>query len=113
MRYGHIGSKMFPAGHISREKARKTMQYILAEERKGITWRSLKKYETRNTVAFAYCTGLKDANVIQVFDSNETEDKENIYISEAATKTALKTFEGIAESDPDARNRNRHHCSGG
>jgi len=102
-RYGLIGPAMFPAGYNARKMARKAMQYVLAEERKGITWRSLREYETRNTVTFAYCTGLRDANVIQVFDSDYAEGKENIYISEEATKAALKTFEGIAESEPDAK----------
>jgi hypothetical protein len=103
MRYGRISAKVFSAGHQARENARKTVEYLLHKDRKGITWTSLQKYETRNTVAFAYCTGLRDTNAIQVFDSDETEDKENIYISEEATKTALKTFEGIAESDPEAK----------
>jgi len=102
-RYGHIGAKMFSAGHNSREKARKALEYLLHRDRKGVTWKSLRKYENRNTVAFAYCTALKDANVIQVFDSDDTEDNQNIYISEAATTNALKTFEGIAESASDAK----------
>jgi hypothetical protein len=102
VRYGRTGAKMFLAGRIARENARKTLEYILHREREGITWKSLRKYEIRNTVAFAYCTELKDANVIQVFDSDETEGKENIYISEAATTTALKTLDGITESAPDA-----------
>jgi hypothetical protein len=101
-RYGRIGAKMFSAGRIARENARKTLEYILHKDRRDITWRSLRKYETRNTIAFAYCAGLRDANVIQVFDSDDTKDKENMYISEEATKAALKTFEGIAESEPDA-----------
>jgi hypothetical protein len=102
-RYGRIGAKIFSVGRPARENARKALEYVLHKERKGITWTSLRKYETRNTVAFGYCTGLKDANVIQVFDSDEMEDKENIYVSEEATKTALKTFEGIAESDLNAK----------
>jgi hypothetical protein len=101
-RYGLISAKIFSAGRLSRENARKTLEYILHRDREGITWTSLRRYESRNTVAFAYCTELKDANAIQVFDSDDT-DKENIYISEEATKTALKTFEGIAEGDPDAK----------
>jgi len=103
MRYGRISAEMFPAGRCARENARKTLEYILHNDRKGINWTSLRKYETRNTIAFAYCTGLKDANVIRVFDSDETDDKESIYVSEEATKTILKTFEGIAESDPEAK----------
>ena len=102
-RYGLISAKMFSAGHIARENARKTLEYILHRDRKGITWRSLRKYENRNTVAFAYCTELKDANVIQVFESDDSENNENIYVSEEATTAALKTFEGIADSEPDAK----------
>jgi hypothetical protein len=102
-RYGLIGTKMFSAGRDARERARKTLEYILRREHEGITWKGLRKYENRNTVAFAYCTELKDANVIQVFDSDDTDGKENIYISEAATTTALKMLDGIAESIPDAK----------
>ena len=102
-RYGHIGSKIFSAGCDAREKARKTIEYTLRRDREGITWKSLRKYENRNTVAFAYCTAIKDANIIQVFDSYDTEDNQNIYISEAATTNALKTFDGIAESASDAK----------
>ncbi len=101
-RYGLESSDLFPSGHNARELARKTLKYILAPERKGITWISLRKYENRNTVAFAYCTKLTNTNVIKVFDSDDMEGQENIYISEEATKTALKTLEGIAESEPAA-----------
>lgn len=101
-RYGLESSDLFPAGHNARELARKTLKYILAPERKGITWISLRKYENRNTVAFAYCTKLTNTNVIKVFDSDDMEGQENIYISEEATKTALKTLKGIAESEPAA-----------
>ena len=103
MRYGRSSAKAFSAGHRARENARKTLKYILHKNREGITWTSLRKYESRNTVALGYCTGLKDTNVIQIFDSDETEDNKNIYVSEEATKTALKTFEGIAESVPEAK----------
>lgn len=103
MRYGLESSDLFPAGRNARELARKTLiKYVLDPERKGITWISLRKYENRNTVAFAYCTKLTNANVIKVFDSDDMEGQENIYISGEATKTALKTFEGIAESEPAA-----------
>lgn len=101
-RYGLESSALFPAGHDARELARKTLKYILAPERKGKTWISLRKYENRNTVAFAYCTKLITTNVIKVFDSDDTDNQENIYMSEEATKTALKTLEGIAESEPAA-----------
>jgi len=102
-RYGHIGAKMFSSGHNAREKARKTMIYILNQRLEGITWKGLRKYENRNTVAFAYCTALKDANIIQVFDSDDTEDNQNIYISEAATTNALKTLDGIIGSASDVK----------
>jgi len=102
-RYGHIGSKIFSAGRDTREKARKTIEYTLHKDREGITWKSLRKYENRNTVAFAYCTALKDANIIQVFDSDDTEDNQNIYISEAATTTALKTLDGIFDNVADVK----------
>jgi len=102
MRYGLESSDLFPAGHDARELARKTLKYILAPERKGITWISLRKYENRNTVAFAYCTKLRNTNVIKVFNNDDMDGQENIYISEEATKTALKTLEGIAESEPAA-----------
>jgi hypothetical protein len=103
MRYGLEGTALFPAGRIVRELARKTLsEYVLSREREGKTWRSIRKYENRNTVAFAYCTKLKDANIIQVFDSDDAGDNDNIYISEEATKTALKTFEGIIENEPAA-----------
>jgi hypothetical protein len=102
-RYGLAGVDLFPVGHDAREKSRKAIQYVLAEERKGITWQSLRKYENRNTAAFAYCTALKDANIIQVFDSDDTEDNQNIYISEAAATNALKTLDGIIESASDVK----------
>src|SRR3989339_301982 len=102
-RYGHIGAKTFSAGRDAREKARKTLEYTLHRDREGITWKGLRKYENRNTVAFAYCTALKDANIIQVFDSDDTEDNQNIYISEAATSTALKALDGIIESASDVK----------
>lgn len=101
-RYGLKSSDLFPAGRNARELARKTLIYILAPERKGTTWISLRKYENRNTVAFAYCTKLRTANVIKVFDSDDIDGHENIYISEEATKTALKTLKGIADSEPAA-----------
>lgn len=102
MRYGLESSDLFPAGRNARELARKTLKYVLDRKREGITWMSLRKYENRNTVAFAYCTKLTNTNVIKVFDSDDMDDKENIYISEEATKTALKTLEGIAKSEPAA-----------
>lgn len=102
-RYGLIGTSIFPAGHLAREKARKSLGYLLRKDHEGVTWTGLRKYETRNTVAFAYCTGLQDANVIKVFDGDGAEDEENIYVNEETTKTALKTFEGIAESEPEAK----------
>ena len=102
-RYGLTGVELFPVGYEAREKSRKAIQYVLAEERKGKTWKSLRAYENRNTAAFAFCTALKDANVIQVFDSDDIEDKQNIYISEAATTNALKTLDGIIESASDAQ----------
>ncbi|MCF6148367.1 MAG: hypothetical protein E3K37_06880 [Candidatus Kuenenia sp.] len=101
-RYGLESSNLFPAGRDAREQARKTLEYILNRKREAITWISLRKYENRNTVAFAYCTKLTNTNVIKVFDSDEMEGQENVYISEEATKTALKTLEGIAESEPAA-----------
>ncbi len=102
MRYGLASSDLFPAGHNARELARKTLKYVLDQNREGITWISLRKYENRNTVAFAYCTKLMNTNAIRIFDSDDAEDQENIYISEEATGAALKTFEGIAESEPAA-----------
>jgi len=102
-RYGLSGAKIFSAGRNTREKARKTAEYILHKGRKGLTWTSLRKYESRNTVAFAYCTALNDANIIQVFDGDDTEDNQNIYISEAATTNALKTFDGIVEDASDVK----------
>lgn len=102
MRYGLESSDLFPAGRNSRELARKSLKYILDRKREGLTWISLRKYENRNTVAFAYCTKLTNTNFIKVFDSDDMDDHENIYISQEATKTALKTFEGIAESEPAA-----------
>jgi hypothetical protein len=102
MRYGLESSDLFPAGRNARELARKTLKYILDRKREGITWISLRKYESRNTVSFAYCTKLTNTNAIGVFDSDDTEDQENIYISEEATKAALKTLEGIADSEPAA-----------
>lgn len=101
-RYGLESTELFPAGRAAREVARKTLEYVLKREREGITWISLRKYENRNTVAFAYCTKLITSNVIKVFDSDDTDSQGNIYISEEATKTALKTLEGIAESEPAA-----------
>lgn len=101
-RYGLESVKLFPAGRNARELSRKTLEYILDRNREGMTWISLRKYENRNTVAFAYCTKLTNTNVIKVFDSDDTDGHENIYISEEATKTALKTLEGIAESEPAA-----------
>ncbi len=101
-RYGHIGAKIFSAGRHAREKARKTLEYTLDRDREGKTWKSLRN-ENRNTVAFAYCTALKDANIIQVFDSEDAEDNQNIYISEAVTSTALKTLDGIIESASDVK----------
>lgn len=101
-RYGLESTELFPAGRDARELARKTLEYVLKREREGITWISLRKYENRNTVAFAYCTKLITTNVIKVFDSDDTDNQESIYISEEATKTALKTLEGIAESEPAA-----------
>lgn len=101
-RYGLESVKLFPAGRNARELGRKTLEYILDRNREGMTWISLRKYENRNTVAFAYCTKLRNTNVIKVFDNDDTEGLENIYISEEATKTALKTLEGIAESEPAA-----------
>ncbi len=102
MRYGLESSDLFPAGHNTREAARKTLKYILAREREGISWISIRKYENRNTVAFAYCTKLMAANVINVFDNDDADGQDNVYISEEATKTALKTLSGLAESEPAA-----------
>jgi hypothetical protein len=82
MRYGLEGTALFPSGRTAREIARKTLEYILAREREGITWRSIRKYENRNTVAFAYCTKLKDTNIIRVFDNDDMAGQENIYISQ-------------------------------
>lgn len=101
-RYGLESTELFPAGRDARELARKTLEYVLKREREGLTWISLRKYENRNTVAFAYCTKLITTNVIKVFDSDDTDSQESMYISEEATKTALKTLEGIAESEPAA-----------
>ena len=102
-RYGLESVKLFPAGRNARELGRESLEYILNRNREGITWISLRKYENRNTVAFAYCTKLTTTNVIKVFESDDIEGQENIYISEEATKTALKTLEGIAESEPTAK----------
>ena len=101
-RYGLQGCGLFPAGRTARELARKSLGYVLAKERKGITWTSLKKYETRNTVAFAYCTKLKDASVIGVFDNDDEGAQEDVYITEESTKAVLKTLEGIAEAEPSS-----------
>ncbi|MDN3515395.1 MAG: hypothetical protein NG747_13485 [Candidatus Brocadia sp.] len=102
MRYGLESSNLFPAGRETRELARKTLTEVLARNRQWITWVSLRKYESRNTVAFAYCTKLTNANIIKVFENDDIDDHENIYISEEATKTTLKTLEGVAESEPAA-----------
>ena len=101
-RYGLISSDLFPAGRASREIARKTLSYILHRDREGITWRSLKKYDNRNSIAFAYCTRLKDSTIIKVFDNDEESAEDNIYISEESTRAALKVFEGVAEHEPAA-----------
>jgi hypothetical protein len=108
-RYGRKGTSLFPAGTKAREMGRKAMEYILKSERKGITWKSITKYEPgqkkrkkRNTVVFAYCTEVKDANALQFFDREDDDVNHNIYRSEAGTKLALVPFDGIAKDTPDA-----------
>ncbi|SPD73546.1 hypothetical protein PITCH_A190122 [uncultured Desulfobacterium sp.] len=101
-RYGLEGVDLFPAGRNARETGRKSLEYILDQQREGTTWRSLRKYENRNAVAFAYCTRLTNAKVIQIFDDDDISGQDNIYISEEATKTALKTLEGIVGIEPAA-----------
>ncbi len=110
-RYSLEGISLFPAGTRTREMCRKAMEYILRSEKEGITWKSITKYEPgqkkkkkRNTVVFAYCTELKDANALQFFDREEDDDADkDIYRSEAATKLALTPFDGIAQQKPDAK----------
>jgi len=102
-RYGLEGPSIFPAGYEARQKARKAMEYILNKERKGTTWESLTKYEGLNTVAFAYCTKLKDATIMPFLVGEDKLGAMNIYRSEEATRTALKMFEGVADREPGAR----------
>jgi|GEM_PF-6741996 len=104
MRYRLESVNLFPAGHKARELARKTLEYILDRNRKGKTWISLRKYENRGSLAFAYCTKLGniDNDPIKIFDIDDDDGKESIYISEEATKTALKTLEGISDCEPGA-----------
>ncbi len=109
-RYGLEGTSLFPAGTKTREMGRKAMEYILRSERKDITWKNITKYEPgqkrkkkRNTVVFAYCTDLKEANALQFFDREDDDVNHNIYRSEAATKLALAPFDGIAGQKPDAK----------
>lgn len=106
-RYGLKGSSLFPAGAEIRKMAGKSIGYILNRKREGVTWKSLTKYEPaknrRKTVAFAYCTELKDTNALQFFAREDDDPKEDIYRSDAATKLALAPFDGIAEQKPDAK----------
>lgn len=106
-RYGLEGSSLFPAGSEVRKIAARGMDYILNQEREGVTWKSLTKYEPgknrRKTVVFTYCTELKDANALQFFDREEDDSDNDIYRSEAATKLALTPFDGVAKQRPDAK----------
>ena len=106
-RYGREGSSLFPAGSEIRKMAAKGMDYILNQKMEGTTWKSLTKYEpkrnSRKTVIFAYCTELKDANTLQFFDREDDDSDKDIYRSEAATKLALKPFDGVAQQKPDAK----------
>ncbi|MGA2401852.1 MAG: hypothetical protein ABSG91_09105 [Syntrophobacteraceae bacterium] len=106
-RYGLEGSLLFPAGKDTREMAAKGMAYILDPVREGVTWKGITKYESgkgkRNTVVFAYCTELKDANAVQFFGREDDDVNENIYRNEAATKLALDPFDGIAGQQPGAK----------